>query len=182
MSITFVNPVPKLNFQSEAKPLNLDLSQKDNVKQALDAGKDDGLDQIYLLDTKTNTSYVIEGDGLDISSKLEAGKIPSAIIEIDGKETRVQIKGVDAENNTYGDVLTDGSTYGKGFLAAVGGAVGGLFTMDKLADFGVRIGSKGALAGTVGVGVALGLGVIGASLYFGNAKGQDTSGLKEFLK
>lgn len=181
--------MPRLGGQTFQ--LNVNLNDKGNLEKITKAGKGDGLDQVYVHDPKSNQSYVIQGDGLDLSKDMKKGRLSAAIIPINGKMVEVDVKAVDNEVNTAGEGLKSFVTIGS---SAIGLGTAG-YAFNKAASLGPviektqniwksldMIGTQGkmkwvALGGLAAAGLALAGGAI-----YGAVRPADEESLKSFIQ
>ncbi|MGE3725720.1 MAG: hypothetical protein AB7I41_09225 [Candidatus Sericytochromatia bacterium] len=91
-----------------------------SLEQAFQAGKKDGLDQVYFKADGKN--YVLQGDGLDIKSLQKKGDMPVLQLHTDKGSVLAELKGVDNEKNTFSEGGWNWGT--KGALALTAAAVG----------------------------------------------------------
>ncbi|MBT9547175.1 MAG: hypothetical protein IV090_17415 [Candidatus Sericytochromatia bacterium] len=90
------------------------------LEQAFQAGKKDGLDQVYFQAEGKN--YVLQGDGLDIKALQKKGDMPFVQLHTDKGSVLADVKAVDNEKNTF---MEGGWNWGtKGALALTAAAVG----------------------------------------------------------
>lgn len=111
------------------------------LEQAFQAGKKDGLDQVYFQAEGKN--YVLQGDGLDLKA-LKKGDMPFVQLHSEKGAAMAEVKMVDNEKNTFMEGAWNWGT--KGTLIAAGAAVG-------LAVVGGMIGHGEQALGAVMVGM-----------------------------
>lgn len=171
-----------------AYQLNVDVSQRANLDKVYEAGKGDGLDQIYVHDAKTNTSYVIQGDGLNLSDDMKNGRVASANLPLNGKNVEVSIMAVDNEVNTakegfssviskagmIGGIGVAGTAFGTAAAAGLVKSTNIWVSLDYIAMQGV---AQKVVVGALAVGAA----VVGGSALFGALRPSDEDSLKQFI-
>jgi len=90
------------------------------LEQAYQAGKKDGLDQVYFQANGKN--YVLQGDGLDLKALQKKGDMPFVQLHTESGSVLADVKAVDNEKNPF---MEGAWTWGpKGTLALAGLAVG----------------------------------------------------------
>lgn len=168
--------------------LNLDISKRENLDKVYEAGKGDGLDQVYVHDPKTNQSYVIQGDGLDLSKAMKQGSIAKATIPINGEDVQVNIMAVDNELNTAGEGFSSlVSRIGKiGGIGVAGTAFGtaalsGLVTSKNLWVSLNFIEMQGVAQKVIPAALVTGAALVVGSTAFGALRPSDDDSLKAFI-
>jgi hypothetical protein len=147
------------------------------LEQAYQAGKKDGLDQVYFQAEGKN--YVLQGDGLDLKALQKKGDMPFVQLHTDKGSVLVDVKAVDNEKNTFMEGAWNWGT--KGTLALAGAAVG-------LAIVGGAIGHGDDALGMVMAGMSFApLLAVGSAVTFvgggtiGALKGSDSEKMQPLL-
>lgn len=146
-------------------------------EQAYQAGKGDGLDQVYV--SAQGKNYVIQGEGMDFSA-IEKSDMPFVQIHIGDEAIWAEVKGTDNETNTFKEGLWNWGTIGG--LIGAGGSAGLMVwgAAEGTVDNGLGAVMGGASLGVMALGVA-GVSALGGGIY-GAVKGADASQLEPLLK
>lgn len=153
-----------------------ELKEGVSIGQAYEAGRKDGLDQVYV--EANGKKYAIIGDGLDLKG-FKKSDMPVARLYIDGKMQDAEIKAVDNEKNTAGEGWWNlGTKIGLGVMGA------GVFMMfggsGKTGEdaMGAAVGALSLLGG----GAALTVGSAGTGAVYRSLSGAKPDKLAGLLK
>lgn len=128
-----------------------ELKEGVSIGQAYEAGRKDGLDQIYV--EANGKNYAIIGDGLNLKG-FKKSDMPVAQLYIDGKKIDAEVKAVDNEKNTAGE-----GWWNLGTKIGLGVAAGGVVMMFT----GSGKSGEDAMGAVMGGFSLLGIGAVAAA-------------------